>query len=308
MSSSGSIGGLVSVALCTYNGQEHLSAQLESVLNQQGVELEVVVCDDASDDGTWPMVEQWAARDSRVRAMRNPERLGVNRNFELALTRCRGEFIALCDQDDVWAPSKLRATVPLLDHHIMGYCDSMFIDEQGQPLGLRMSQRVAMYQGSGVLPLCFWNSVSGHAMVFRRELLDHALPILDIGYHDWWLAAVAARVGSIGYVDQALVQYRQHARSQTDAMQRKGTRRNSWTLYRQRAAWLERLAHAPGADQPYLQELSRLWTAREHQWFCPALVAHMRRRADELMKLNSRERFSRFAFKQLWGQQWRRRS
>ena len=306
MSPSSGVDGLVSVALCTFNGQQHLCAQLESVLNQRGVALEVVVCDDASDDDTWPLIEQWAARDNRIRAWRHPHRLGINRNFELALSRCRGEFIALCDQDDVWDPVKLSTTLPLLNHHLLGYCDSQFVDEQGNCLGMRLSQRVNMYEGSGVLPLCFWNSVSGHAMVFRRTLLDHAMPFSESGYHDWWLAAVAATVGSIGYVDQALVQYRQHALSQTDAMQRKAVKRNSWVLFRHRAAWLQRLAQVPGPDQPYLERLSHLWAAREHQWFCPALVRHMRQRSDELMQLNPREPFSRFALKQFWGQRWRR--
>lgn len=266
----------------------------------------MVVSDDASDDGTWALLEYYASQDSRVRPIRNTTRLGVNRNFERALSQCRGESIALCDQDDVWDRSKLAATVPLLKQHVLGYCDSQFVDEQGRSLDKKMSQRVAMYQGSGVVPLCFWNSVSGHALVFRRELLEVAAPFDISGYHDWWLAAVAAATGSIGYLDRPLVHYRQHASSQTDALQRKSSRRDSWALYRQRAIWLQRLSQVTGADQPYVRELAHLWVAREHQWFCPALVRHMRQRSDELMRLNRREPFWRFALKQLAGQRWRR--
>lgn len=297
--------GLVSVALCTFNGASFVDAQLASVLAQRGVDLEVVVHDDASIDDTWQRLQAWVQRDARVRAVRNPGNRGFAANFAQAISACRGEFIAPCDQDDIWQPDKLRRLLQALDGHDLSYCDSALVDASGQALGLRLSDRTRMYQGSGVVPLCFWNSVSGHAMVFRRRLLARAWPFPDGNFHDWWLAAVAAASGRIAYLDEPLVDYRQHARSLTDVAQRRKTKRDSWALFRRRAHWLQALAQLPGPDQAYCATLSRLWSARADQWFSPALVRHLAARAPEVMRLNPREGFTRFAMKQLLGQRWR---
>ena len=298
--------GLVSVALCTCDGERFLDEQLASVLAQQDVNLEVVVCDDASNDRTWTLVLGWAERDARIRPYRHEVRLGLSANFARAMSLCRGEFIAPCDQDDIWHPRKLSRLLETIGDQALNYCDSELVDETGATLGQRISDRVRMYRGRGLLPLCFWNSVSGHAMVFRRELLEAALPFPEQAYHDWWLACVAAGAGGVGYLPEPLVRYRQHGRSVTDVAQRRAGPRDSWALYRTRARWLRQLAELPGADQPYLRRLAELWAAREHQWFSPALCLHLARRTSELMRLNRREGFARFAFKQFLGQRWRK--
>lgn len=298
--------GLVSVALCTYNGERFLDEQIESVLQQQGVTLELVVGDDASTDGTWQRLQAWAARDPRIHLHRHDTRLGYAPNFAHTLARCRGEFIAPCDQDDRWRPDKLARLLATLDGHLLNYCDSELIDEQGQPLGQRVSDRTGMYSGSGIVPLCFWNSISGHAMLFRRDLLRLAWPFPDDAFHDWWLAVVAANAGSVGYLPEPLVAYRQHGGNLTDMAQRRRAARDSWHLYRRRARWLQALARLPGPDQDYCRRLAQLWQAREHQWFCADLRRHLASRAADLMRLNRRERFGRFALKQFVGQRWRR--
>lgn len=297
--------GLVSVALCTYNGARFIDEQLASVLAQRGVELELVVCDDESSDDTWDRLQAWAAKEPRLRLWRNPQRLGFAANFAQAISHCRGEFIAPCDQDDVWRPDKLSRLLSAMGEHLLCYCDSELVDEQGHSLNQRVSDRTGMYSGRGVLPLCFWNSVSGHAMLFRHRLLAQAWPFPAGCFHDWWLAAAAASQGSVAYVAEPLVAYRQHSRSQTDIAQRRGARRDSWKLYQQRARWLQALAGLPGPDQVWCQRLSRLWDARARQWFCPALVRLLASRRGELMRLNRREGFGRFALKQFLGQRWR---
>ncbi len=299
---------LVSVALCTYNGGRYIDEQIASVLAQRDVNLEVVVCDDGSTDDTCARVQAWAERDARLRLRRNARRLGFSANFAQAMVHCRGEFIAPCDQDDRWHADKLALLLGHIGEASLCYCDSALVDEQGRPLGQRLSDRTGMYSGRGVLPLCFWNSVSGHAMLFRRALLDKAWPFPADGFHDWWLAAAAASQDGVRYLAQPLVDYRQHERSQTDVAQRRAGARDSWRIYERRARWLHALARLPGADQAYCRRLGELWSARARQWFCPALCRHLADRSDELMRLNRRERFARFALKQFFGQRWRRRS
>lgn len=293
------------MALCTFNGSRFLEQQISSLLAQRDVALEVIVCDDGSTDGTWPLLEAWAAMDQRIRLFQNPQRLGFSANFAQAMSYCRGEYIAPCDQDDFWMPDKLSRLVAHMGEHLLCYCDSSLIDEQGNSLNQRISERISMYQGHGVLPLCFWSSVSGHALVFRASLLRQAQPFPPDCFYDWWLAAVAASHGSVGYVDEPLVAYRQHGHSQTDFAKRQTRKRDRWVQYRNREVWLRNLAGLSGPDQAFCKRLSELWSARAHQWWSPQLCLHMAKRSNELMRLNKREAFMRFALKQFFGQRWR---
>jgi glycosyltransferase involved in cell wall biosynthesis len=296
---------LVSVALCTFNGSRFLDRQISSVLTQRDVALEVVACDDGSTDDTWPLLQAWAAKDHRIRVFQNAQRLGFTANFAHAMALCRGEYIAPCDQDDVWMPDKLSRLLAHMDNHLLCYCDSTLIDEDGHSLGQRISDRINMYQGRGLVPLAFWNSVSGHALVFRKDLLERAWPFPQDCFFDWWLAAVAASHGSVGYVNETLVAYRQHGHSQTDVSQRQSRAHDSWARFRSRALLLRHLASLPGPDQAYCARLSELWSARERQWWSPALFLHLAARSADVMRLNKRESFARFALKQFLGQRWR---
>ena len=296
---------LISVALATYNGARHLEAQLASVFAQTWPKLEVVAVDDASSDGTWELLQQAALRDPRLRVERNEANLGSAANFERAMSLCRGEYIAPCDQDDVWHHDKLHTLFDAIGDHTLAYADSALIDENGASLGMRMSDRFGMAHGSDPLAFAFWNSVSGHAMLFRRELLHAALPLRGGRFHDWWLAFVAASIGSIVYVPRPLVDYRQHERSQTDVALRRRQRKDSATKYAERELWLAALAQFPSPHQPQLQRMHMLWQQRGSAWFCPAWWRFLRANAARLMVVNPRESMSRFAAKQFFGMRWR---
>lgn len=201
---------LVSVALSTYNGARYLREQLDSVLAQQDVELELVAVDDGSRDDTCAVLEAYASRDPRVSWSANPHNLGPTRSFERAMSLCRGEFIAPCDQDDIWHPRKLRTLLDAIGDADLAYCDSEYVDGDGRPHGKRVSDDLRMLQGRDPAPSLIANSVSGHAALVRRTLVDEARPIPPDVYHDWWLALLAAGRHGVVYVPQALVAFRRH--------------------------------------------------------------------------------------------------
>src|SRR5437868_14993155 len=97
---------LVSIALCTYNGQDFLRKQLNSLLDQSYKNLQIVVCDDASTDATIDLINTY--KDDRLVRHFNRTNIGYVKNFEQAISLCTGEFIALCDQDDMWRPDKIE--------------------------------------------------------------------------------------------------------------------------------------------------------------------------------------------------------
>lgn len=204
---------LVSVALSTYNGARFLREQIDSVLAQQGVELELVAVDDGSTDGTTDLLEAYARQDTRVRWSPNPGNLGPTRSFERAMSLCAGEFIAPCDQDDVWAPEKLRRLLDSMEGVDLAYSDSAYVDADGRDLGDSISRGTRMLEGRRPAAFLFGNSVSGHASLVRRSLLDVARPFPEGAYHDWWLALCAAGRAGVRYVPEPLVRFRRHDRA-----------------------------------------------------------------------------------------------
>ena len=103
----------VSVLIPTYNGARHIRPALDSVLAQSGVDLEVIVVDDDSIDGTADIVESYA--DPRIRVIRNPSRLGAEGNWNRALELATGKYVKLLPQDDLLQTRSLATQVATLD-------------------------------------------------------------------------------------------------------------------------------------------------------------------------------------------------
>ena len=244
---------LLSVALSVYNGERHLREQLDSVLAQEEVRLEIVAVDDGSTDGSVALLHEYAARDPRIQVHVNPRNLGHLRSFERAMSLCSGDFIAPCDQDDIWHPQKLARLLAAIGDADLAYCDSEYIDGAGVPLHRRISEDLPMHAGLDPLRYVFQNTVSGHACLVRRKLLDRAGPAPALLYHDWWLAMCAAAHAGVVYVDEPLVRFRRHDSAFSPlGKKREATRR----LGKQ-----ERRARDPGsANRKWIAE--RLYVSR----------------------------------------------
>lgn len=106
----------VSVVMGVYNGAEHLEQTLESVLSQEGCELEFIVVDDGSTDGTGRILDEWAARDGRLRVI-HQENTGLTRALIRGCAEARGEFIARQDADDISLMGRLKEQSNYLRTH-----------------------------------------------------------------------------------------------------------------------------------------------------------------------------------------------
>jgi glycosyltransferase involved in cell wall biosynthesis len=209
---------LISIALCTYNGEKFLRRQLDTLVNQDYIYKEIVVVEDASTDGTLTILNEYAEKYSFISIHVNEQNLGFRKSFEKAIQFSRGNLIALSDQDDLWMKEKLSIMEAQIGENQLIYHDSAFIKENGQSLNKNMSDVVNMYAGDSFKPFLFFNSVSGHACMFKRSLIPYILPLPVSVYHDHWIAYVAANVGTIGYVAKTLVQYRQHTHNSTNIL------------------------------------------------------------------------------------------
>ncbi len=104
----------LSIITPAYNAEAYVGGCIESVLGQTFGDLELVIVDDGSTDGTADMIAAYAARDPRVRGFRGPNR-GVSYARNVALRHARGRYLALLDADDEWDPSFAETMVGILD-------------------------------------------------------------------------------------------------------------------------------------------------------------------------------------------------
>ena len=121
----------VTVLLTTFNGVRFLDEQLTSLYYQQGVDIEVMVNDDGSTDGTIEILDYWRAKGLIV-SISQSRGLGATRAFLMLLQSCdRKDFVAFCDQDDVWDKNKLVLQANSLDEStpMMSTCLRLYIDE-----------------------------------------------------------------------------------------------------------------------------------------------------------------------------------
>ena len=207
---------ILSVCMATHNGASYLTHQIESIVAQLDADAELVVVDDASSDDTVRILLGF--RDYRIRIMQNERKHGVVNTFARALAKARGDIIFLCDQDDVWHPTKVAATLEAFSSTpppTLILSNGRVIDGQGRDTGKALFERQPPL---GFFPNLVQNRYQGCVIAFRRELLDLVLPFpKDIPMHDSWIGVVNALVGRPAYLPDKLVGYRRHDRNVTTA-------------------------------------------------------------------------------------------
>jgi glycosyltransferase involved in cell wall biosynthesis len=251
---------LVSIALATFNGEKYLEKQLESLIEQDYPNFEIVVSDDGSADTTPEILERYALRDRRVRLLPPHENVGIVQNFARCFAACRGDLVSPCDQDDVWYPSKTRRLVEAMGDALLVYCNSQLVDDNGRPIGHTLADTLNMVEGNDPRPFLFSNSVLGHAMMFRKHILRNHGGLTQVP-HDWWLAFVASNLGHITYLDEVLVDYRRHDASITKEASTNNTSSQRKKFLDEDADRLRAMAEFPGGHQAYARSIRSAWLA-----------------------------------------------
>lgn len=211
----------VSIVLTTYNGEPFIKEQVESILCQSFPSFELLIADDGSTDGTLAIANEFSRRDPRVRLLPSTRRnLGLHKNLERSFPECIAPLIAIADQDDVWDHSKLQKLVEGIGENAAIYSNSLLMDRDGQSLGCTILDRLKVSspisgKGRG-LAILLKNCVSGHAMLFKKELLAAAVPFIDERMFDQQLAFAALHSGGLGYINEPLVFHRIHDSNQTN--------------------------------------------------------------------------------------------
>lgn len=223
----------ISVAMATYNGARFLYEQLASIANQTVYPAELIICDDGSHDETISIASKFADEAPfPVQVHRNPRNLGFARNFREAASRCRGDLIAFSDQDDWWCPDRLEKCLPSFEDPdvLLIYHNAWLVDADRFRFGTLYEAAVEQ-QALRLHPVGPWNHSYGLVQIFRSSLriyddlwdwsLNHMADPQDILSHDQWYFFLAEALGRVKFLDDRLLEYRQHERNDVGAKQMK---------------------------------------------------------------------------------------
>lgn len=212
----------VSVAICTYNGEKYIGAQLESILKQSRAVDEIVICDDCSSDSTLEVVkESLESFNGECRIVKNTKSMGVADNFAQAYDLCKGDIIISCDQDDVWKEDKVTKTLEAMNKEtVFVFSDADVVDSLLNPIGTlwenvglnyEQVQDTEKFSKRILKAFC----VTGATMAFRKSLWKSVKPIGKPCLHDIWLSVLAPVYGGVKAIPEKLILYRRHAENVT---------------------------------------------------------------------------------------------
>ncbi len=241
----------VQVLMSTYNGERFLEEQMESLLAQSWKNLEILIRDDGSTDSTMQILERYCMKYPNIQVFVG-ENIGVAKSFFELLQESDGDFVAFCDQDDVWLEHKVEAAITVLKEE-QGpalYCGGKtLVDSSLKPMEKQNRERLAPGFGNAVVEcIC-----TGCTAVLNRKLIDIMkvrLPEHAI-LHDWWSYLVAAYVGKVIYDPEAYILYRQHGKNVV------GAKAGFWGELQAKAAYLKK---NKGKLKGQLEDFAKLYS------------------------------------------------
>lgn len=214
----------IAVLMATYNGEQYLEEQIESIFNQSLQPTIIIVSDDGSTDDTLSILEKYAQL-GKLTYLKNGNIPGVVGNFIHCLHQLpAGYYFALSDQDDIWHPNKLAECFAALqkieqqDQPCMVYSDLCLIDAQKNIINNSFRNELGHHKYKHCLEtLLFGNFVLGCTTLSNYSLKDYiiGMPIHPSFNHDAWMALVSYTFGQSHSIDKALVNYRQHSNNAT---------------------------------------------------------------------------------------------
>ena len=220
-----------SVAMATYNGEQFILEQLESIVNQSVLPNEIVISDDGSSDKTVSIINQFMQEHKNdgidIRLIKNQKgKRGVLGNFENAIINTTGDIIFLSDQDDIWIENKVESVMSIFKENSvdMVFHDSLLLVKNGEAfekstrtlfsMGIlnQLNQRVEPIKKSGYINMaaayCF---IQGMCMAVSRNLLNHSYPFPACSRnHDAWFLFCGIATDSCIATKEVLAYYRIH--------------------------------------------------------------------------------------------------
>lgn len=207
---------MISVAIATYNGEKFLEKQLQSIFDQSMPVDEVVVCDDCSTDHTLEILKKYP-----VSIYKNNKTLGFKLNFHKAISLCKGDYIFLCDQDDIWEKEKVEKLIKIMkENSKVHVCTSAFVYIDADNKLLSTKNSISLYPTQckpnslneimldSILSI---NYFQGSSLVMDKWTKDIFISKYDSRIeHDWFICLIASSYDGLYFYNSPLFKYRIH--------------------------------------------------------------------------------------------------
>lgn len=221
MSTSNKIG----VVLATFNGQQFIKEQLQSIINQTLRPDTIIISDGGSTDDTVNICEEFLSRSGIVyKIYTSVEPLNVRENFQKGLSLCDTDYIFFSDQDDYWEDYKIETMMDAfkIEGVKLVFSNSLLVDQNLKSLdqtmwdhlGYKQDSKIRVYDknSKNYLSIQFrHNIITGMCMAITSEVKNAVIPFSIYGIHDDWIALVSGCLGKIAALNYNLVRYRQHS-------------------------------------------------------------------------------------------------
>lgn len=267
----------VSVLIPVFNGEHFLPECLDSVLGQDFTDMEILLANDGSSDGSVNLIKRYAAKDRRIRWWDNPRNLGLSGNFNCCLRAAQGEYIKFVLQDDkLLSPATVRLMVTELDQNpgvsLTGSA-AQIMDEHSQILEIRKSFKQGIQDGLKTARRCLEGTTNfigePSVVMFRRAQAGRGFDedfrqLVDL---EMWIHLLSK--GQFAYFSEPLCGFRRHRKQQTEVNRRRiptGTEELMLLGKYYRDPWFQ-----PAIDGKFLftniRSLRRHPTSQSHNFF-----------------------------------------
>lgn len=208
----------VSVCITTFNGEEFIQNQIDSILCQLSENDELIVSDDGSTDQTCGIIASY--NDNRIKLFKHqapglykqkPINYRITRNFENALKHAGGDIIFLADQDDQWEKNKVSEILAIFREEQVNLVlhDAMVVDKE---MKVQSGSYFRVIRSRpGIIHNLVKNSYLGCCMAFDRKILNRSLPFPEhLIAHDMWIGLIGEKYGKVRFLGKPLIRYRRH--------------------------------------------------------------------------------------------------
>ncbi len=213
----------VTVLMSTYNGEKYIKDQINSIINQCGVDISLIIRDDKSTDGTVDIIRDLAKKHKNIQVVFDEKNIGACLSFLRLIEiseNMEAEYYAFCDQDDIWLPEKIMEAIKTISKSKMSYSDTpilycsavTFVDEN-----LNIIRKAGLNDEKMTFEKSVYDNRSiGCTLVFNQALIKKYLRFFkenkdSVVMHDWTFVLLTLLTGEVMYDSESYIYYRQHS-------------------------------------------------------------------------------------------------
>jgi len=229
---------MISVCIATYNGENFIKEQIQSILKQLNPEDEIIVSDDNSNDNTVKIINE--LKDERITILHHKDSrnaiFNIDKstwNFENAIKKAKGEYIFLSDQDDIWLDNKVNIFKKALECADVVMSDCIIVDDNKNTICQSYFKSYRHFKKSIIYNI-IKPGFLGCCMAFNRNIIRHAIPFPSHGVaHDLWIGLTCLlHKYRFKFIEEKCMLYRRHNNTVTDSGKKNGTKLFFKTHYR----------------------------------------------------------------------------